>query len=391
MLVETDRDKHCVMRIIDFYHRHDIDYADYFEAAWRYQHRAALEKPHATLDDFAAAGKVSAKYLQTVWTALNADKADIGPLAKLQGMWSELPPPRPGQPDNARTGCERMRTYVSELRKKVEPRFPNIAAGKVAAGSQPMMIWKNVQYATHRMTFDPAQLQVEGEPLPVPYKGPEPGARGEFGPGAARFIKNTPGDPDLVVPAGQRARYEAEFARFCRVFPDKFYMQERGRNYFDTTKDRGRYLSAGFHSLMGYFRDDQPLYELILDAKQQKELDEMWLEMDFVASTTARMYVQAYGNRQGGGGGLPGDTLTPGAVSPKGMKEDLTSEAQIKSLEVKLLASRRRRRGGPQGHRGLFSLDQRDDSVSRKGPDRSRAQSFRCPAAICSAAPTEGR
>ena len=30
MLVETDRDKYCVEQIIDFYHRHNIDYADYF-------------------------------------------------------------------------------------------------------------------------------------------------------------------------------------------------------------------------------------------------------------------------------------------------------------------------------------------------------------------------
>ena len=76
-------------------------------------------------------------------------------------------------------------------------------------------------------------------------------------------------------------------------------MEERGRNYFDTTKDRGRYLNAGFHSLMGYFRDDQPLYELLLDDGQRKELDEMWMELDFVASATARMYVEYYSRRKG--------------------------------------------------------------------------------------------
>jgi hypothetical protein len=31
MLVETDRDKYIVEQIIDFYHRHDINYADYFD------------------------------------------------------------------------------------------------------------------------------------------------------------------------------------------------------------------------------------------------------------------------------------------------------------------------------------------------------------------------
>ncbi len=143
------------------------------------------------------------------------------------------------------------------------------------------------------------------------------------------------------MPAGQRERYEAAFATFCRVFPDKFYMEERGRNYHDTTKDRGRYLSAGFHSLMGYFRDDQPLYELILDENQQKELDAMWFEMDFVASATARMYIQAYGNggKQGGGGGLPDGGKSANAAESKGFKEDITTEAQIKLLEAKLLAN----------------------------------------------------
>ena len=45
---ETDRDKFCSLRIVDFYHRQPTDYAAYFEAAWRYQHRAALGKPSAT-------------------------------------------------------------------------------------------------------------------------------------------------------------------------------------------------------------------------------------------------------------------------------------------------------------------------------------------------------
>jgi hypothetical protein len=43
---------------------------------------------------------------------------------------------------------------------------------------------------------------------------------------------------------------------------------------------------------MGYFRDVQALYELLLDETQQKKLDEMWQEMDFDASVTSRTYVQ---------------------------------------------------------------------------------------------------
>ena len=54
MLVETDREKYCIQRIVDFYDRQPTDYADYFQAAWRYKHRAALGKPKATLADIAA-------------------------------------------------------------------------------------------------------------------------------------------------------------------------------------------------------------------------------------------------------------------------------------------------------------------------------------------------
>ena len=49
-----------------------------------------------------------------------------------------------------------------------------------------------------------------------------------------------PGDPDLAVPEGKRGATKRlrQFAESSR----KFYMEERGRNYFDTSKDRGRYL-----------------------------------------------------------------------------------------------------------------------------------------------------
>src|SRR5206468_4506222 len=39
VFTETDRDKYCVQRIMAFYQRHRVDLADYFLAAWRYQHR----------------------------------------------------------------------------------------------------------------------------------------------------------------------------------------------------------------------------------------------------------------------------------------------------------------------------------------------------------------
>ena len=48
---------------------------------------------------------------------------------------------------------------------------------------------------------------------------------------------------------------------------------------------------------MGYFRDDQPLYELILDEAQQRQLDALWLDMDVVGNVTGRMYPQFIENQ----------------------------------------------------------------------------------------------
>src|SRR6185312_6464365 len=53
VVTDTDRDKYCVKRIIDFYDRHKVDYADYFLAAWKYRHRRLLGRPDADMEQFA--------------------------------------------------------------------------------------------------------------------------------------------------------------------------------------------------------------------------------------------------------------------------------------------------------------------------------------------------
>src|SRR5450432_659730 len=116
MLVETDRDKFCVQQIIDLYHRQNIDYADYFQAAWRFKNRSTLGQPSATLAEMAAENKVSAKYLATIWSTLAGAKADAGPLVKLQSLWIALPVPDAGNLEIARQGCEDMRAYVIAVR-----------------------------------------------------------------------------------------------------------------------------------------------------------------------------------------------------------------------------------------------------------------------------------
>jgi len=123
-----------------------------------------------------------------LWTLESAE--EVGPLVKLQAMWRALPGPRADQPNGARAGCEEMRSYIAKVRKKVEPRFINITAGPIGTAWQPLLIWKNTQYATHRRKFDPRQLQVEGE-APFNQKDVvEPEWDNAFGPGKTILVEN---------------------------------------------------------------------------------------------------------------------------------------------------------------------------------------------------------
>ena len=60
VVTDQDRDKYGVNRIVDFYKRQPLDYADYFLAAWRYHHRAELRRPRLTLADAASRRRRSA-------------------------------------------------------------------------------------------------------------------------------------------------------------------------------------------------------------------------------------------------------------------------------------------------------------------------------------------
>ena len=368
VLSGPDRDQFAVRRIVDFYESQPTDYADYFEAAWRYKYRAALGKPAATLTATATANKVSPKYLPLIWGILGEAatpgqrrEPEVGPVAKLQAMWKSLPAPAAGKVDQPalRAKCVEMREFVLKIRHHTAMQFtapvvsgPPVAAAAPAApttppppaaqdaprrgaqadgagrggrggrggfrgprglpaASQPLLTWKYTQFNTHRRNFDPGALRLDTDP---PQDAPElPRLAGLHQEAAVRWAavmkKAQLSDPDLVIPAARRAEYEDSFARFAKVFPDAFYIKERGKFFPDDSSDSGRLLSAGYHSVLGYWRDDVPLQELILDDKSKKELDELWTEFDFYAEHTARTFVQYYFNQSGevqGGGAESG-------------------------------------------------------------------------------------
>lgn len=332
MLVETDREKYAIQRIVQFYESQPTDYADYFEAAWRRQHRAVL----GVMKE-----KVSPKYLATVVEALTTKPETVGPLAELQKRFNALPAPKKGEFGLVRQEAVAMRDYALKVRALIARHYDSPYVKGLSTTSQPLMNWKLNQFATRRWDYDREALLEEGDPLPVPPEGPK---RGTFFvrfagdvvalQAKAKLVKERLAAVELLrIPKGKRAEYEAAYERFAKVFPDAFYVSERGRFYPDVTQDTGRLLSAGFHNVMGYFRDDLPLREMILDAKQTARLNRLWQEFDFVADHTVRTYVQYYFNQSGE---ILGNGRESGSERP--LNNEVTDEVIIYGLRDAYLA-----------------------------------------------------
>ena len=341
VLAETDRDKFCILRIVDFYRQQPTDYADYFEAAWRYRYRAALGAPAATLTTFAAGLRVSPRYLELVWNTLNAPEEKIGPVAGLQSRWNALPAPDAGRADAVRSGCVAMRDWVLALRKKVAWKFDNLKVPPgFSTGGQCFVLWKDRQYASHRRLFNPDGLQIDG----VPRSRVIP-ARPNRKPPQAEKIITDPVDPDLFAPKEETARapYLKSFERFCSVFPDAFYIAERGRMFVDDPGDKGRLLTAGLHNSMGYFRDDTPLMELLLDDNARQRLNHLWLDFDMVAFIPERMHLEFFVYERAESG-----TITdPEFNFARPEDKDATSDEKIKRLATLYLAKAQKKGGEP--------------------------------------------
>jgi hypothetical protein len=248
-VIYSDRDKFCVARIIDFYRRQRHDYADFFLAAWKYHHRDSLGEPHTRLSEYARRERISAKYLRMIHALLTGDDHDSGPIAELRAMWRKLPENNDNCIASARRGCEEMRDFVVSKRAELVPPAGDFKVDGINPSSQPRILWMNRELSANRR------------------RGKLPESDGQQ----------------------ETERLRAAIARFCSLFPDTFVVSERGRMFLEPEKrNKGRLLSAGFHLMVGYYRDDAPLYDLILNDKEQRELDRLWEELDFVTHAPTR-------------------------------------------------------------------------------------------------------
>ena len=270
VVTDTDRDKYCVQRIVDFYNKQPTDIADYLYAAWKVR-TAVASGSSVPLERIANSHRISFRYLSSIVAQLSESEAEstkIGPLAEVRRRWLAFP--NENEVD-VRRACELLRDFIVAVRSQLEPAF-NLRLKGIHNGAQAFVLWKNQQAAAHRRSF-----------LPETLKDP----KNEKLSADVALVLTSPSEDDL------QTEFRRDLEQFCNIFPDAFFVSERGRDYLGVPKEKqekGRLLSAGFHSMMGYFRDDQPLCELILNDDERHDLNQLWQDLDFVTAAPIRQY-----------------------------------------------------------------------------------------------------
>ncbi len=290
-VTETDRDKYAVLRIVDFYQRQPTHLADYFLAAWE----QARSKMRQDLSVIADQEEVSPKYLKAIWDLLHGPTEAVGPILEVVSQWRQIP--STCSRAEARSRCDEIERFIRTVRRQIEPKVRNLEGGTVHRGSQSYVLWKNRQYELNRRSYDPTALMTPSELKAR--KAAAERAIEEAKKDQKSRSKPSPfraPHPALILPedTAQHEAYHRAFKRFANIFPDAFYLSERGRDYVGKEREKqekGRLLSAGFHSMMGYYRDDQPLYDLILNDAERSEIDRLWDELDFITQAPKRQFI----------------------------------------------------------------------------------------------------
>jgi hypothetical protein len=293
VVTDPDRDKYCVQRIIAFYEEHRVDYAKYFLAAWQLQHDPRPGRPKELVRRIAEDRGLSPEYLEAICSLLETKSAS-GPLGKFLTEWRKLPPTTwLGEEVRAKRQCEELRDLVLRLRKEVQSKPEKLMAKGISQGSQPFVLWRNDLLASEHMR----------------YTGDAKGAEADA------------------------------LAQFCRVFPDVFVVTERAPYYDPGSSPKGRFLSAGFHLMHGFYRDDKPLYELVLDDAARREIDTLWDELHFITLDPMRQYKDFVFFERAEPPRFMFDAEFDFARSED---KDVTSAAKIKQLAIAYLAKARK-------------------------------------------------
>src|SRR5262249_46514811 len=213
-------------------------------------------------------------------------------------------------------------------RKLFPPNVKKVSVAGISDGSQPLVLWRNGELANKH--------------------------QGYFGDVTADLKRiadlkdfDAAWKPMFTIKegAGELEKMRKSLERFCKVFPDAFVVTDRGPYFAPKQAGQGRPLTAGFHLMQGYFRDDRPLCELILDDAGRRELDALWDELNFVTLAPMRQYKDFI--------------FFERAEPPRYMREaevdfarsedkDATSESKLKRLAEAYLAKARKIKAGDE-------------------------------------------
>ena len=133
--------------------------------------------------------------------------------------------------------------------------------------------------------------------------------------------------------------------------------------------------------MTGYFRDDAPLSELMLDEPGRRELDDLWEEFDFITGAPMRQHASFLWFERTDSRFM----RDPEFDFARAEDKDAASEAKIRRLAEVYLAkarARRRRRDRAPGDRGPFPDHRREHPPRRAGAARGRAPPRRGPQGV---------
>ncbi len=258
----ADRQKFYEQAIIRFYEQHTVDYEACLTALWRYKHRGPV-KPRATVEEWAKDAGLSPKYLRSLWDTLQGDTPDMFLIQWVRQRWNALP-----GPEDAVSPVAAMKALAADIhrlsRKLCPPETEAIVAG---AGNGPVdHLARRRRTAGERDTFDPMALTNKRATTEKKKEKEDDKPTAEL---VAPFV-----DAATTKAAG----WEASATAFCKVFPNRFF-------YVDATRG----LSAGFHLIEGFFRDDRPLCKSVLADADVKGLDRLWDELYFATGIWEKM------------------------------------------------------------------------------------------------------
>jgi hypothetical protein len=131
--------------------------------------------------------------------------------------------------------------------------------------------------------------------------------------------------------------------------------------------------------MTGYFRDDGPLYELMLDEAGQKELDRLWREFDFITGAPTRQYSSYLWFERAETGFLRGDEAFNFV---RAEDRDAATDSKMGRFAKVYLAKARRLKAGDQAIRAIedqfriFAADIRRVEADRRAAEPRQVEAL---------------